>query len=98
MAKRRKPYRFLNSAGPLIRKARLRRRLTQVQLAARLQILGLVMDQATYSKIELQTRSLFDFELALIAKTLGVPAGDLLPGTENLKKILPSLYQGKIKK
>ena len=87
--------RFRNAAGPQIRKFRNQKELTQDQLAARIQLAGLDLDRTALAKIEAQIRSLFDFELAIIAKALGVPMSDLAPVDRRLREILPALKSGK---
>ena len=52
--------------------------LTQAQLAARLQTIGLNIDQQMVSKIEHNTRIVTDYELACIATVLKVSPLDLL--------------------
>ena len=87
--------RFRNAAGPQIRKFRNQKELTQDQLAAKIQLCGLDLDRTALAKIEAQIRSLFDFELAIIAKALGVPMSDLAPVDRRLREILPALKSGK---
>lgn len=68
---------------------------TQDQLAARLQLAGLHnLDRVSVAKIESQLRSVFDFELAVIAAELGVEAGELLPPLRKLKPDLDDLIAG----
>lgn len=89
------PRRFRNSAGPAVRRLRFERGLTQDALAARLVLAGLTnADRVWVAKIESQIRSVFDFELAVIASVLGVKADDLLPEERKLKKDLPALQEG----
>ena len=89
------PKRFRNAAGPSVRRLRIERRLTQDQLAARLVLSGLEgADRVWVAKVESQIRSVFDFELAVIASVLGVKADGLLPGGEELKKDLAALQEG----
>ena len=52
--------------------------ITQRDLAARLEILGLNIDQIKISKIEQGIRPVYDYEVAKIAKALKVSAGWLL--------------------
>jgi len=51
--------------------------ITQNELAARLQVMGIRMDQGTISRIERAVRPVFDFEAVALAKALGVPLGSL---------------------
>jgi transcriptional regulator with XRE-family HTH domain len=87
--------RFRNAAGPQIRRFRNQKELTQDQLAAKIQLLGLDLDRTALAKIEMQIRSVFDFELAVIAKALNVKATELLCSDKDLKKNLPALMSGK---
>jgi transcriptional regulator with XRE-family HTH domain len=64
-----------NIIGSRLRKARkvAKPPLTQLDLVARLQLLGLSIDQSAISKIEAGRRPVFDYELAALAKALRVP-------------------------
>lgn len=86
--------RFRNSIGPQLRKLRNQRNLTQDALAARLQRAGLDIDRTALAKIETQIRSVFDFELAMIARVLRVHTDELLPPLAVLDAALPALMQG----
>lgn len=89
------PRRFRNSVGPAVRRLRIERGLTQDDLAARLVLAGLQnADRVWVAKIESQIRSVFDYELAVIAAELGVKADDLLPTEKVLKRDLPALQEG----
>lgn len=69
--------------------------LTQEQLGARLQLAGLhTLDRVGVAKIESQLRSVFDFELAVIAAELGVEPGMLLPPVRKLRSDLDDLIAG----
>lgn len=87
--------RFRNCIGPQVRALRKKKELTQDQLAARLQLAGLhSVDRVTVAKIESQIRSVFDYELPVIAGVLGVPSDELLPSTRQLKASLDDLIAG----
>ncbi|MEM6914920.1 MAG: helix-turn-helix transcriptional regulator [Verrucomicrobiota bacterium] len=89
------PKRFRNCVGPQVRALRKEKGLTQDQLAARLQLAGLhSFDRVTVAKIESQIRSLFDFEVIVIAEVLGVPFEKLSPTTTELNKSLDDLIAG----
>jgi len=90
--------RFRNSVGPLIRKRRIELDWSQEQLAAKLQLMGLSLDRASVAKIEARIRSVFDFELAIIARVLNVSADDLLPSERELRRLLPMLLEGETTK
>ena len=69
-----------NIVGPRVREARLAHspRLTQEDLAARLQVLGLNIDRVLVAKIETGIRRVSDIELIKLAQALGVTAAWLL--------------------
>ena len=70
-----KIYRFgdrKNISGERIREARLRRRLTQTELAARLQVEGVIMERDSLSRVEIGTRFVPDYEIPVFARALGV--------------------------
>ena len=59
-----------NVVSKTIREKRLKLRLSQSELAARMQTLGCQIDQQMISKIEHNTRFVTDYELVLFAKAL----------------------------
>lgn len=61
-----------NVSGDRIREARLKRRLTQEDLAAKLQIEGVIMERDSISRVEIGTRFVTDYELMVLSKVLGV--------------------------
>ena len=63
-----------NISGERIREARLRRRLTQSELAARLQVEGVIMERDSLSRVEIGTRFVPDYEIPVFARVLGVSA------------------------
>lgn len=69
-----------NVVGLRIRQARKKAKppVTQLDLIARLQLLGLKMDQSTLSKIENGTRPVSDLEVLALAQALKVSASWLL--------------------
>lgn len=71
----------LNIIGGRVRELRERHRLTQEQLTARCQILGLGISRVVLAKIELLTRGVADHEAFTLAKALRVPVADLFPGS-----------------
>lgn len=88
--------RFRNSIGPQLRRLRTDRDLTQDALAGKLQRAGLDMDRTAVAKIETRLRSVFDFELAMIARVLGVSTDLLMPRNAVLDEELPHLMNGTI--
>lgn len=69
-----------NVVGKRVREVRKQAKppITQKDLVARLQILGLKVDQSTISKIEQGTRPVSDFEVVVLAKALKVSVAWLL--------------------
>ena len=67
-----------NLCGNRIREARLRQRLSQYDLAARLQTQGILIEQDSISRIEIGTRFVADYEVKVLAKVLTVPLEWLL--------------------
>jgi HTH-type transcriptional regulator, cell division transcriptional repressor len=69
-----------NLVGPRVREARQRfePRLTQAQLAVRLQVAGYSLDRVAVAKIEIGLREVTDIELVALAAALRVSAGWLL--------------------
>lgn len=61
-----------NLCGDRIREARLKQRITQADLAARLQVAGIVMERDSISRIEIGTRFVADYELVVLSEILGV--------------------------
>ena len=69
-----------NVVGPRVRLARKQAvpKISQEDLCARLQVLGLQMERPAISKIETGYREVTDKEVLALAKTLGVSAAWLL--------------------
>ena len=69
-----------NIVGPRVREARkiAKPPITQKDLVARLEVLGLEIDQSMISKIEQGIRPVFDYELVKLAEALKVSVGWLL--------------------
>ncbi|MBQ8555629.1 MAG: helix-turn-helix transcriptional regulator [Clostridia bacterium] len=67
-----------NLCGPRIRMERERQGLTQEQLAARLQVVDIQLNQKAISRIENGERLVADFELKMLAQVLCVTAEQLL--------------------
>ena len=59
-----------NLCGNRVKEARARLNITQTDLAARLQVAGITMERDSVSRIG--TRFVTDYELAVLAKILGV--------------------------
>ena len=67
-----------NICGERIHEARCKLRLTQSDLAAQLQINGIIIERDSVSRIELGTRFVADYELRELAKILKVTVNWLL--------------------
>lgn len=57
-----------NICGERIREARLKRRLSQSDLAARVQVEGVIMERDSISRVEIGTRFVPDYEIPIFAK------------------------------
>lgn len=73
-----------NIVGARVRQARkiAKPPITQVDLVARLQLLGVVIDQSGLSKIENGQRPVSDIEVVALAKALKVSVEWLLEGSD----------------
>ena len=90
--------RYRNISGPMIRERRMAKKYSQEDLAAKLQLAGLTQfDRVCVAKVESQIRSLFDWELAVIASVLGSPVSDLIC-SEKLSDDLSHLIAGEKKR
>lgn len=61
-----------NICGDRVHEARCRLRLTQSDLAAKLQLAGIIIERDSISRIEIGTRFVADYELREMAKILKV--------------------------
>lgn len=66
-----------NIIGKKIKEFRVKANVTQEDLAARLNVLGINIDRPMISKIENNSREILDFEIKAIATALKVSIGDL---------------------
>ncbi len=71
-----------NICGDRIHEARCKMRLTQSELAAQLQINGIIIERDSISRIEIGTRFVSDYELLVMSKILNVTLDWLLEGNE----------------
>ena len=67
-----------NVSGKRIKELRQQRGLTQSDLAAQLQINGIIIERDSISRIEIGTRFVADYELMVIAQILNVSVDSLL--------------------
>ena len=61
-----------NISGSAIRRERERQRLSQEQLAARMQVEGIQLNQKAISRIETGGRVVADYELTTFSRVLGL--------------------------
>lgn len=61
-----------NICGNRIYEARTKKRITRGELAARLQVRGIMLERDSISRIEIGTRFVADYEVVEIAKVLEV--------------------------
>ena len=71
-----------NVSGNKIRLLREEARLSQEQLAAKIQLAGLNLNQKAISRIETGDRVIPDFELLYFSSVLKVPVNELLKGEQ----------------
>ena len=67
-----------NICGDRKHEARTRQRMTQQELAARMQIEGVTLERDSISRVEIGTRFVTDYEVVIFAKVLGVATSWLL--------------------
>ena len=76
-----KIYRYMdgnaNASGRRIKELREAAGLSQEQLAAKIQLSGLNLNQKAISRIETGDRVVPDFELIFFSEVFGVPVGNL---------------------
>lgn len=71
-----------NLCGNRVREARQKRRLSQSDLAAQLQVAGIILERDSVSRIESGTRFVADYELKVLAQILHVDVSWLLSEAE----------------
>lgn len=71
-----------NICGAGVRRLRTTRRMTQGELAAKVQLEGVSMEQDGISRVESGDRLVTDYELRAFASALRVPMEVLLDGEE----------------
>ena len=67
-----------NLCGEQIKAARKNRNLSQSDLAAKVQLEGILLERDSISRIEIGTRFITDYELKIFAKVLNVDISWLL--------------------
>lgn len=73
-----------NICGNLIKEYRIKKRISQSQLAAFLQDEGIQLERDSISRIESGKRLLSDYELLFIIKVLRIPIQDIIDIIQNL--------------
>jgi len=73
-----------NIIGSHVRRARKALKITQRDLVAQLQVLGIKIDQAGLSRLENCNRPVTDIEVAAIAKILKVPVSRLFEESSDM--------------
>ena len=71
-----------NICGERIREARVIKRISQSELASKMQIEGIILERDSISRIETGTRFVADYELMIFAKVLKVTVEWLLSKRE----------------
>lgn len=67
-----------NICGERIKEARKKLKLSQENLAAKLQVEGIIIERDSISRIEIGTRFVADYELLVLSKILNVTPAYLL--------------------
>lgn len=67
-----------NICGERIHQARRKLKLSQADLAAQMQIMGIIIERDSISRVEIGTRFVPDYELPVFAKLLHVSVAWLL--------------------
>ncbi|EGQ8536419.1 helix-turn-helix domain-containing protein [Vibrio parahaemolyticus] len=70
---------IVNVVGAQVRKLRKQQKLTQEQLSARCNLIGLDISRGTLAKIEAGVRQVIDTEIVQLATALKVEESDLFP-------------------
>lgn len=71
-----------NIISDKLKELRIAKKLSQSDLAAKLQTMNVNIDQQMISKIEINKRQVTDYELACICKCLGVTPNEILNFSE----------------
>lgn len=67
-----------NLCGNKIKEARVLKKMSQSELAAKMQLEGIILERDSISRIEIGTRFVADYELMIFAKVLKVNVDWLL--------------------
>lgn len=71
-----------NISGERVRQVRTKKRITQAELAAKVQTKGVILEQDAISRIERGERMVQDYELRVLAEVLGVTSDWLMEDDE----------------
>lgn len=71
-----------NICGKRVKEARRRLKLSQIDLAAKLQLAGVIIERDSVSRIEIGTRFVTDYEIVVLSQCLNVSPTWLL-GIDN---------------
>jgi HTH-type transcriptional regulator, cell division transcriptional repressor len=74
---------YKNIVGSRIKRARKEAHITQMDLAARLQVVGVLIDRSAIAKLETGKRPASDIEIAAIARVLNVDITWLFKDSES---------------
>lgn len=85
---KRMKYPTRNIMGLEIRRLREQKGWSQADFARELQLAGWDVERTILTKIELRRRCLTDYELLILAKTLGVTLNAFVPKSPDLKQFL----------
>lgn len=77
MKPRKAPYGNKNICGANIERIRKQKRMKQLTLVSKMQLMGVDIDPSSLSKLEGQTRAATDIELRAIAEILSVTMEEL---------------------
>lgn len=66
-----------NLCGKTVRNLRKKNKLSQADLAARMQLAGILLERDSVSRMESGTRFIADYELKVLSDIFGVPIADL---------------------
>ena len=80
-----------NVSGERVRQMRTKKRMTQADLAAKVQTTGVILEQDAISRIESGSRMVQDYELRALAEVLGVTS-DWLMDEEKVKQKMPCFF------
>lgn len=81
--------RWANDIGPNVTRLRLRRGLTQEQLAAKLQISGSDISRQILANIESRRRRVYEYQLRALIKVLRCTLDELFFGVPSTTNINP---------